>query len=75
MEQCGWQLSVTFLFALQRTDQLGERSDAGEWEPVGIDVADTGLIRDRMRQIGQREALGFQFPAIDATGKCHGLVS
>ena len=49
--------------------------DAREREPVGVDVADAGLIGNGMSQIGEREALGFEFATIDASGKGDRLIA
>ena len=66
-EQVGAQRAVRMaaqgggLFAAQRAEQLGERRDAGEREPVLVGIGDAGLLLDGVGEIGEREALGLQF--------------
>ncbi len=78
-EQVGAQRAVRMaaqgggLLAAQRAEQLGERRDAGEREPVLVRVGDAGLLLDGVGEIGEREALGFQLVPRDAAGEGHRL--
>ena len=46
--------------------QLGERRHAGEREPVLVGIGNARLLLHGVREIGEREALGFQFMPGDA---------
>ena len=61
------------LFAAQGAEQLGERRDAGEREPVLVRVGDAGLLLDGVGEIGEREALGLELMLGDAPGEGHRL--
>src|ERR1019366_2378116 len=57
------------LFAAQGAQQLGEGRHAGERKPVLVGIGDAGLLLDGVGEIGEREALGFEFMPGDAPGE------
>ena len=53
--------------------QLRKRRNAGEREPILVGIGDAGLLLHGMGEIGEREALGLQLVARDASGEGHRL--